>query len=404
MGKGKGGGKKRKASKTETPDVVTCRTCKREFPGDASFCPHDGTTLGEARIDGFFKSMHQEGASDLHLTTGMMPLMRVHGDLIRTTADKFTHDDLQSLLYEILSKKQRDEFEETGDLDFAYEVEGVARYRANYFMQKYGIAAVFREIPAKILTVEELGLPPVCKNLAMLDKGLVLVTGPTGSGKSTSLAAIIDHANKNRKDHILTIEDPIEFVHESQGCVINHREVGIHTNEFATALRAALREDPDIILVGEMRDLETISLALEASATGHLVFGTLHTQSATKTVDRIINVFPTEQQAQIRTTLSEALKAVIAQTLFKRIDSPGRVAALEIMIGTSAVANLIREGKTFQLASAIQTGHHIGMMSMDDSIMKLLSKKIISAEEAYSKSFDKAKFLPFLKFRPMDSE
>jgi twitching motility protein PilT len=267
-------------------------------------------------------------------------------------------------------------------------------------MQKRGIAAVFRQIPSQVQTAEELGIPPVCKELALLEKGLVLVTGPTGSGKSTTLAAIIDYANKTRKDHIITIEDPIEFVHVSQGCVVNHREVGPHTDSFSAALRAALREDPDIILVGEMRDLETIRLAMEAAATGHLVFGTLHTQSATKTVDRIINVFSVDEQAQVRTTLSEALKAVIAQTLFKRKDKPGRVPALEIMFCTPAVGNLIREGKTFQLSTAIQTGKNIGMQSLDDAIMDLLRKNVISPDDAYRKSIDKAKFKPFLKGQP----
>ncbi len=353
-----------------------------------------------AVIDSFFKSLNQQGGSDLHLASGQQPIMRIHGDLARVKYKEFTHDELKTILFEILDDEQKKEFNETGDLDFGYELEGVARYRGNYFMQKYGIAAVFREIPSKILTVEELGLPPVCQELAMLEKGMVVVTGPTGSGKSTTLAAIIDYANKNRKDHILTVEDPVEFVHSSRSCVVNHREVGAHTKSFSKALRAALREDPDIILVGEMRDLETISLAMEAAATGHLVFGTLHTQSATKTVDRIINVFPAEEQAQVRTTLSEALKAVVAQALLKRVDKPGRVAALEIMISTSAVANLIREGKTFQLPSAIQTGRQIGMRSLDDALMELLQKKMIAPEEAYKKAIEKAKFKNFLKEPP----
>ncbi len=351
-------------------------------------------------IDNFFKSMNQKGASDLQLVSGMQPLMRIHGDLARIKYKELSHEELKQILYEILDPGQRKYFDEKGDLDFAYELQDVARYRANYFMQKYGIGAVFREIPSKILTLEDLGLPEICKDLAMLEKGMVMVTGPTGSGKSTTLAAIIDYANKNRKDHILTIEDPVEFVHKSQGCVVNHREVGTHTESFTIALRSALREDPDIIMVGEMRDLETISLALEAAATGHLVFGTLHTQSAPKTIDRVIDVFPADQQAQIRTTLSEALKAVIAQSLFKRIDKPGRVAALEIMLGTSAVSNLIREAKTFQLASMIQTGRGIGMQSLDDAIMDLLNKKQISPEEAYKKSIEKSKFKSFLKEPP----
>jgi len=304
------------------------------------------------------------------------------------------------MLYEITVEEKVKVFEQTGAIDFAYEIPGLARYRANFFMQKNGIGAVFREIPSEIWTIEQLNLPPILKKLALLNKGMVLVTGPTGSGKSTTLAAIINHANLNRRDHIITIEDPIEFVHQSQGCIVNHREVGTHTRSFSTALRGALREDPDIILVGEMRDLETISLALEAAATGHLVFGTLHTQSATKTVDRIIDVFPAHQQPQIRTTLSEALKAVVAQTLFKRIDIKGRCAALEVLIGTYAVGNLIREGKTVQLPSVMQTGKQIGMQSLDDAIMNLLQKRMISPEEAYMKCVQKAKFAPFLRTPP----
>jgi len=268
------------------------------------------------------------------------------------------------------------------------------------------VGAVFREIPDKILTCEELGLPPVIRQLATLPRGLILVTGPTGSGKSTTLAAIIDEANKTRKDHIITVEDPIEFVHVSQKAVINHREVGIHTKSFSAALRGALREDPDIILVGEMRDLETIELAIEASSTGHLVFSTLHTSSAAKTVDRMIDVFPTEQQEQIRSTLSDGLRAVVCQGLFRRRDqrenTMGRVAALEIMIATPAVRNLIRERKTFQIPSAIQTGKKYGMQSLDDAIMDHLTKKRISAEEAYAKCNDKGKFMPFLKKPPTD--
>jgi twitching motility protein PilT len=252
------------------------------------------------------------------------------------------------------------------------------------------------------MTADQLGLPPVITQLAMLHKGLVLVTGPTGSGKSTTLAAIIDYANKHRKDHIITVEDPVEFVHHSHGCIVNHREVGRHTRSFAAALRAALREDPDIILVGEMHDLETIQLAIEAAATGHLVFGTLHTQSAAKTVDRIIDVFPANQQAQIRSTLSDSLKAVVAQTLFKRIDVKGRCAALEILICTPACANLIRESKTFQIPSTIQTGRKYGMQSLDNAIEDLMKKGWISVEEAYSKSIDKSKFAPYLTHKPVD--
>src|ERR1041385_7070456 len=268
-----------------------------------------------ARIDSFFKFMKEQNASDLHLSTGNPPMLRIHGELVRVDMPPLENDDLKGLVYEIAPEHKIKLFEETGDADFGYEYPGFARYRANFFNQKSGIAAVFRLIPSKVLTADELGLPPVLKKFAMLKKGLVLVTGPTGSGKSTTLAAMVDWANRHRRDHIITVEDPIEFVHESKNCLVNHREVGLHTRSFASALRGALREDPDVILVGEMRDLETIELAITAAATGHLVFGTLHTQSAAKTVDRIIDVFPAEQQNKIRATLSEALKGVVAQNL-----------------------------------------------------------------------------------------
>ena len=360
-----------------------------------------------AQIDAFFKLMNDQKASDLHLAAGQQPVLRIMGDLERVKYKELDDDNLKTMLYEIAPEHKIKIFEETGDVDFAYEIPGLARYRANFFRQKRGVGAVFREIPDKILTCEELGLPPVIRQLSTLPRGLVLVTGPTGCGKSTTLAAIINEANKNRKDHIITVEDPIEFVHVSQKAVINHREIGIHTKSFSAALRGALREDPDIILVGEMRDLETIELAIEASSTGHLVFSTLHTSSAAKTVDRVIDVFPNEQQEQIRSTLSDGLRAVVCQSLFRRVDTPGmdsmgRVAALEIMIATPAVRNLIRERKTFQIPSAIQTGKKHGMQSLDDSIMKHLSKKRISAEEAYAKCNDKSKFLPFLKKPPED--
>lgn len=355
-----------------------------------------------AQIDAFFKLMNDQGASDLHLASGQQPVLRVRGELERVKYKTLDDDNLKAMLYEITPEHKIKIFEETGDVDFAYEIPGLARYRANFFRQKNGVAAVFREIPDKILTCQDLGLPPVIRQLATLPRGLVLVTGPTGSGKSTTLAAIIDEANNTRKDHIITVEDPIEFVHVSQKAVINHREVGIHTRSFSAALRGALREDPDIILVGEMRDLETISLAIEAASTGHLVLSTLHTSSAAKTVDRMIDVFPTEQQEQVRSTLSDGLRAVICQCLFRRRDVTGRVVALEIMIATPAVRNLIREKKTFQIPSAIQTGRKYGMQSLDDSIMEYLNRKMINAEEAYVKCNDKSKFLPFLRHPPTD--
>ncbi|MCP4672363.1 MAG: type IV pilus twitching motility protein PilT [Desulfobacula sp.] len=355
-----------------------------------------------AEIDAFFKLMHEQGASDLHLSSGQQPALRLHGDIERIKYDTLTSDKLRSLLYEITSQEKIKVFEESGDVDFGYEIAGLARYRANYFMQKNGISAVFREIPSEILTADQLGLPPVISKLADLPRGLVLVTGPTGSGKSTTLAAIIDQANQNRKDHIITVEDPIEFVHRSQKCIVSHREVGLHTDTFSAALRGALREDPDIILVGELRDLETTALAIEASSTGHLVFGTLHTSSAAKTVDRIIEMFPASEQAQIRSTLSDGLRAIVAQTLFKRVDIKGRCAAMEILIATPAVRNLIREAKTHQVPSMIQTGKQYGMQLLDDAIMQLYQKNWISADDAYGKANNKSLFRSFLKNPPAD--
>ena len=355
-----------------------------------------------AQIDAFFKLMNEQGASDLHMIAGQQPLLRVRGDVERIRFNVLSNDDLKRMVYEIIAEDKIKQFEETGDIDFGYEIPGLARYRGNLFQQKYGIGAVFREIPSTIMTCQQLNLPKVVSKLATLPKGMVLVTGPTGSGKSTTLAAIVDEANKLRKDHIITIEDPIEFVHESQNCIVNHREIGTHTKSFSTALRGALREDPDIILIGEMRDLETISLAMEAAMTGHLVFGTLHTLNAAKTVDRIIEIFPASQQAQVRSTLADALRAVVSQTLFKRIDIKSRVPALEILICTPAVRNLIREGKTYQLPSVMQTGKKYGMQTMDDAIMEMLQKRWISPESAYTNSIDKSKFVSFLHKPPAD--
>ena len=355
-----------------------------------------------AKIDAFFKLMHEQGASDLHLVSGQPPALRIMGDMERIKYKVLENDELKAMLYEIASEAKIKQFEETGDIDFGYEIPGVARYRSNFFMQKYGCGAVFRQIPEEIMTAEQLGLPDVISKLASLPRGLVLITGPTGSGKSTTLAAIVDVANRTRKDHIITVEDPIEFVHQSQGCIVNHREVGIHTKSFSAALRGALREDPDIILVGEMRDLETISLAIEAASTGHLVFGTLHTMSAPKTIDRIIEVFPATEQAQIRSTLSDGIRAVISQVLFKRIDKKALCVALEILIATPAARNLIREGKTHQIPSVIQTGKKYGMMLLDDAIMELYEKGWISADDAYLKANDKGRFRNFIKNPPAD--
>jgi twitching motility protein PilT len=355
-----------------------------------------------ARIDTFFRFMMENKASDLHLSTGNQPILRINGELVRVDSPVLENDDLKALVYEIAPETKIKLYEETGDIDFGYEYPGMARFRANFFNQKNGIAAVFRLIPSKVFTMEDLGLPPVLKKFAMLNKGMVLVTGPTGSGKSTTLAAMIDYCNLHRKDHIITVEDPIEFVHQSQNCLVNHREVGIHTRSFASALKGALREDPDIVLVGEMRDLETIELALTAAATGHLVFGTLHTSSAPKTIDRIIDVFPTNQQNQIRTTLAESLKGVVAQNLFRRIDKPGRCAALEILVVDNPIANLIREAKTHQIPGMMQVGKKKGNQPLDDAIVDHLRAARISPEEAYEKAIDKKKFRALLKDPPDD--
>jgi twitching motility protein PilT len=362
-----------------------------------------------AKIDAFFNLMFDQKASDLHLSSGNPPILRINGELHRVDYPPLESDSLKAMLYEITPEYKVKIYEESGDVDFGYEIPGVSRFRANFFNQKNGCSAVFRQIPSKVLSFEDFEkfdapLPPVLKKFAMLHKGLVLVTGPTGSGKSTTLAAMVDYANRNRKDHILTVEDPIEFVHESKNSLVNHREVGIHTKSFASALKGALREDPDIVLVGEMRDLETIELALTAASTGHLVFGTLHTSSAAKTVDRIIDVFPADQQNKIRATLSEALRGVVAQNLFKRIDKKGRVAALEILVFTTAVANLVREGKTHQIPGMIQVGKKLGNQPLDDAIMEHVRMKRISPEEAYDKCLDKKKFRPFLTHPPEDEE
>ena len=353
-----------------------------------------------AKIDALLKLMNDQGASDLHLVADSQPIFRIHGEIERVEYESLQNDELKEMLYEVAPKNKIEVFEETGDVDFAYEIPNLARYRANFFQQKRGLGAVFREIPEEILTIEQLDLPASITKLSMLHEGMVLVTGPTGSGKSTTLAAMVDHVNKNRKNHIITVEDPVEFVHKNQGCVINHREVGVHTKSFKSALRGALREDPDVILVGEMRDLETIELALEAASTGHLVLATLHTQNATKTIDRVIDVFPAHQQSQIRTSLSESLKGVVAQKLLKRVDKEGRVAVFEILVVTSAVSNLIREGKTFQIPSAIQTGRKYGMQSLDDAILAALNSKKISVEDAYDKAIVKDRFVKLLPEPP----
>lgn len=331
-----------------------------------------------AQIDELFKMMVQKNASDLHISAGSVPYMRIHGEMIKLEHRTLSHKDVQTLLFEILTEKQKKNFIENWELDCSYHLESVGRFRCNVFMQRKGLGAVFRVIPTELKTIDELGLPEGIKDIIKAKRGLVLVTGPTGSGKSTTLAAMLHTINKTRKEHIITIEDPIEFVHENQMSLVNQREVSSHTKSFNDALKAALREDPDIILVGEMRDLETIQLAMTAAETGHLVFGTLHTNSASKTIDRIIDVFPESQQSQIRVMLGESLKAVVAQTLFPRADRPGRVAAIEIMINNSAVANLIREGKTHQIASVMQTGYQFGMITFERAVDQLIREGKIS--------------------------
>lgn len=327
----------------------------------------------------------KQGASDLHLSAGLPPMIRVDGDVRRINLPPLEHREVHGLIYEIMNDKQRKDFEEFLETDFSFEVPGVARFRVNAFNHNRGAGAVFRTIPSKVLSMEDLGMGQTFKDISMVPRGLVLVTGPTGSGKSTTLAAMIDFVNDNRYDHILTIEDPIEFVHESKKCLVNQREVHRDTHGFNEALRSALREDPDIILVGELRDLETIRLALTAAETGHLVFGTLHTTSAAKTIDRVIDVFPAEEKAMIRSMLSESLQAVVAQTLLKKVNG-GRVAAHEIMVGTPAIRNLIREDKVAQMYSAIQTGSALGMQTLDQCLEDLVSKRLVSKEAAREKA------------------
>jgi twitching motility protein PilT len=335
-----------------------------------------------ATIDELFKLMVEQGASDLHITSGAPPYLRVHGNMIPLNYKELSSQDVQGLLFEILSEKQKKQFVEKWELDCAYTIQGVGRFRCNIFMQRKGLAAVFRIIPEKIKTAQELNLPTALLDMIDCDRGLILVTGPTGSGKSTTLAALIHQINMTRDSHILTVEDPIEFVHQNIKSLINQREVGSHTKSFANALKAALREDPDIMLVGEMRDLETIALALTAAETGHVVFGTLHTNSAAKTIDRIIDVFPAGQQQQIRTMLAESLRGVIAQSLFTRADGQGRVAAYEIMKNTKAIQNLIREGKIHQIPSAMQTSSSSGMILFEKYIEDLVKKGKVSAADA----------------------
>src|SRR3989449_1046914 len=364
-----------------------------ELPGEFASSEFQAA---EQKLGKLLRALVQSSSSDLHLRVGEPPLFRTHGEIKRQSGTGLSVNDLELLVLSIMPERNRGEWKETGDTDFAYEIANLARFRVNAARDRKGPVAVFRVIPARVVTVEEMGLSDDVQKLCYLKKGLVLVTGPTGSGKSTTLCALIDLVNRTRSDHIITIEDPIEFVHENKKCLITQRQVHVHTESFKSALRAALREDPDIVLVGEMRDLETIAIAIETAETGHLVFGTLHTTTAASTVDRIIDQFPADRQAQIRIMLSESLKGVIAQTLCKK-SGGGRVAAREILLTTPAIANLIREGKTFQIPSIIQTSKKLGMVTLNDSLLELVEKKVIDADEAYVRSVEKGGMAASLK-------
>ncbi|MGD0992015.1 MAG: type IV pilus twitching motility protein PilT [Gemmatimonadales bacterium] len=362
----------------------------------------DATAAAEERIQGFLRTLVDSGSSDLHLRVGEPPLIRKQGEMKRLEGlTPLTIDEMEALIFSIMPDRNKKEFSETNDTDFAYEILDLARFRANALRDRKGPAAVFRVIPTKVQTAEELNLSEEVQKLCFLTKGLVLVTGPTGSGKSTTLAAMIDLINRKRTDHIITIEDPIEFVHPNKSCVITQRQVALHTESFKRALRAALREDPDIVLVGEMRDLETVAIAIETAETGHLVFGTLHTTTAASTVDRIIDQFPADRQSQIRVMLSESLKGVVAQILCKKIGG-GRVAVREILLAIPAIANLIREGKTFQIPSMIQTNKKMGMITLNDALMEVVEKKLVEPAEAYMKCADKSGLEAMLKAKGHD--
>jgi len=360
--------------------------------------------LAEARqmMDELLHLLVESQASDLHLRTDQPPLLRRQGELMREEGrDPIVGDRLEAMLLSIMSSREAGEYRETGDTDWAYEIGGLARFRCNAARDRHGPLGVFRVIPTTIRTADEMGLSREVQNLCYLTKGLVVVTGPTGCGKSTTLAALVDLINRTRTDHIVTIEDPIEFVHQSKKCLVTQRQVGLHTRSFKHALRAALREDPDIVLVGEMRDLETVSIAIETAETGHLVFGTLHTTTASSTVDRIIDQFPADRQSQVRVMLSESLRGVIAQTLCRKIGG-GRVAAREILLSIPAVSNLIREGKTFQIPSIMQVNRKTGMVTLNDALMELVDSKQVEPKEAYTKAVEKAGFATALKAKRHD--
>jgi twitching motility protein PilT len=361
-----------------------------------------GSAPARSKLDGLLRAMVEKGSSDLHLRCGEPPIVRLHGEMMRLPGATLEPSGIEAMIRSVMPERNRKEYLETNDTDYAYELSGVARFRANALKDRNGPAAVFRQIPAQVVTVEQMGITPEVQKLCQLNKGLVLVTGPTGSGKSTTLCSLIDLVNRSRSDHVLTIEDPIEFVHPNKKCIITQRQVGVHTGSFKSALRAALREDPDIILVGELRDLETVAIAIETAETGHLVFGTLHTTTAAGTVDRIIDQFPADRQAQIRVMLAESLKGVISQTLCKKIGG-GRVAAREILLTIPAVSNLIREGKTFQIPTVMQTSKRLGMVTLNDALLELVDGKLIEPAEGYSKAVDKTSYVASLKGRGIDT-
>jgi twitching motility protein PilT len=372
-------------------------------PTPASSVASAAPDLAGARgaIEALFRTLVESGASDLHLRTGEPPMLRLHGELARQSHPPLSGDQLETMLLSIMTAKEIGEFREGGDTDWAYEINGLARFRCNAGRDRFGPFGVFRVIPNQIRTADEMGLSREVQNLCYLTKGLVVVTGPTGSGKSTTLAGLVDLINRTRSDHIITIEDPIEFVHPSKKCLVTQRQVGVHTRSFKHALRAALREDPDIILVGEMRDLETVSIAIETAETGHLVFGTLHTTTAASTIDRIIDQFPADRQSQVRVMLSESLRGVIAQTLCKKVGG-GRVAAREVLLSIPAVSNLIREGKTFQIPSIMQTNRKTGMVTLNDALLELVDARLVEPKEAYMKAVEKTGFLAALKAKRHD--
>jgi twitching motility protein PilT len=385
------------------PVVAAAREAPGVPPAAAAPAARQVQDLAGARseIEVLFRLLAESGASDLHLRTGEPPLLRHNGELARQSFPTLTGERLDLMLVSIMTPKELGEFREGGDTDWAYEIADVARFRCNAGRDRFGPMAVFRVIPNKVRTAEEMGLSREVQNLCYLTKGLVVVTGPTGSGKSTTLAGLVDLINRTRTDHIITIEDPIEFVHPSKKCLVTQRQVGLHTRSFKHALRAALREDPDIILVGEMRDLETVSIAIETAETGHLVFGTLHTTTASSTIDRIIDQFPPDRQSQVRVMLSESLRGVIAQTLCKKIGG-GRVAAREILLSIPAVSNLIREGKTFQIPSIMQTNRKTGMVTLNDALMELVDGRLVEPKEAYMKAVEKTGFAAGLKAKKHD--